>query len=365
MKICAIIGARPQFVKAAALSAKFAELKKSGEDIVEIIIHTGQHYDAKMSKIFFDELGIPKEKYNLNAGSGTHAVQSAKMLVGIEEKLLDEKPDVVLLYGDTNSTLAGALAASKLKIKVAHVEAGMRSFNRTMPEEVNRIVTDHLSDINYCSTAAAVKNLKAEGLSKTSRLVGDVMFDAVLLFAKSAEKKRKGVMTKFGLKEKKYILMTCHRAENTDNIERLKSIIDAANEISADNAILFPIHPRTEKIISNLNIKINKTVIICPPLSYLETLVLEKSAMMIMTDSGGIQKEAFFFDVPCITMRDETEWVETVQTGMNIITGADNKKIVRAFANFAKNPPSHGGARPYGNGDASAKIASDLLSSAS
>jgi UDP-GlcNAc3NAcA epimerase len=361
MKICTIIGARPQFIKAAALSAKFAELRAQGHDIEEIIIHTGQHYDAEMSKIFFTELKIPKEKYNLKVGSASHALQTAKMLEGIEEKLLIEKPDCVLIYGDTNSTLAGALVASKLKISVVHVEAGMRSFNRDMPEEINRIVADHIASINFCSSKTSVRNLENEGLKKSSKLVGDLMFDTALIFAEKSENIGRNLMKKLDLKNKKFILMTCHRAENTDAPKRLREIISAANEISRKIKIIFPIHPRTRKILCEHRITISKNIATLAPLSYLETIALEKNSLMILTDSGGMQKEAFFLKTPCVTMRDETEWTETAEAGMNVITGADKKKILSAFAKFAKNTPSSKIPAPYGNGHAADKIAKLLL----
>nr|HPN85189.1 UDP-N-acetylglucosamine 2-epimerase (non-hydrolyzing) [Victivallales bacterium] len=303
MKICTIIGARPQFIKASALSAKFAKMRADGNDVKEIIIHTGQHYDKEMSAVFFEELGIPKEKYNLKVGSASHAVQTAKMLVDLEKTLLSERPDIVLIYGDTNSTLAGALAASKLKIKIAHVEAGMRSFNRAMPEEMNRIVADHLADINLCSTKTAMENLAQEGLAKTAKLVGDIMFDVAMIFSSKSEKIQSILMKKLGVKEKNFVLMTCHRAENTDDKNRLSQIVSAANEISEKFKIVFPVHPRTRKILKDMSIRTGNGILLTSPLSYIETIALERKSLMIMTDSGGVQKEAFFFKKPCITMR--------------------------------------------------------------
>ena len=356
MKICTVVGARPQFVKAAAVSAKFAEMKKTSPEIEEVIVHTGQHYDQEMSKVFFDELKIPKEKYNLESGSGSHGAQTAKILERLEDVLIKEKPGRVLIYGDTNSTLAGALAAAKLNISCVHVEAGMRSFNRKMPEEINRIVADHLCEFNLCPTRTAMENLKREGLEKTSRLTGDVMFDCALKFGEIAEKHYQP-LAKFAVSPGSYALMTCHRAENTDDRHRLSEIIDAANRIAESVPVIFPVHPRTKKFFSTYGFRLSDKILISTPASYLEMLVLEKNARMIITDSGGVQKEAFFFNVPCATMRDETEWVETVELGFNIITGADSKKILDAYAKFAASPPLlTGKEKPYGNGDAAEKI---------
>ncbi|HCE45593.1 MAG TPA: UDP-N-acetylglucosamine 2-epimerase (non-hydrolyzing) [Lentisphaeria bacterium] len=355
MKICTIIGARPQFVKAAVVSAEFAKRK----DVKEVIIHTGQHYDPEMSEIFFRELNVPHEKYNLEAGSGTHGRQTGRMLEKLEEILLQENPDMVLVYGDTNSTLAGALCASKLHIPIAHVEAGMRSFNRRMPEEINRIVADHLSTVNFCSTQTAMKNLKADNLGKSAVLVGDVMYDCALRFLELAEK-RCDPLKRLSLKKKKYSLLTCHRAENTDDKKRLTEIIKAVNKISQDTTVVYPVHPRTVNFIKKYKLSVSEKVMMIKPVGYLEMILLEKNASAIITDSGGVQKEAFFYRVPCITMRDETEWVETAKLGWNRITGADSAKIVKAFADFAGTRPTKTGARPYGNGDAAAKITKAL-----
>ncbi len=356
MKTCTIIGARPQFVKAAVVSAEFAKSK----DVKEVIIHTGQHYDHEMSEIFFRELHVPREKYNLEIGSGTHGLQTGRMLEKLEEILLAEKPDCVLVYGDTNSTLAGALAASKLHIPIAHVEAGMRSFNKAMPEEINRIVADHIATVNFCSTETAVKNLKDENLGKTSVLVGDVMYDCALKFAEIAEK-RCDPMERLSLKDKGYALLTCHRAENTDDRRRLTEIVRAVNCISERTPVVYPVHPRTINFIRKYKLSLSKDVMMIKPVGYLEMILLEKHASAVITDSGGVQKEAFFFRVPCITMRDETEWVETARLGWNRLTGADSAKITSAFANFAKRKPSATTARPYGDGRSAAKILKHLL----
>lgn len=351
MKICTVIGARPQFVKAAVVSAEFAKHKS----IDEVIIHTGQHYDPGMSDIFFRELNVPHEKYNLEIGSGSHGVQTGKMLASIEKVLQDEAPDYVLIYGDTNSTLAGALCSSKLHIPIAHIEAGMRSFNKKMPEEINRIIADHLSTINFCSTKTAIGNLKRENLSKTGVLVGDVMFDCSLKFAELAEK-RYDPFAKFAVERNNYALLTCHRAENTDHKKCLSEIVKAVNKISEKMPVLYPVHPRTRKFLKEYGLSFSGNVRLVPPVGYLEMILLENHASFILTDSGGVQKEAFFYRVPCITMREETEWIETAELGWNRITGADSKKITAAFADFAKNKPAKTSARPYGNGDAAAKI---------
>ena len=354
MKICTIIGARPQFIKAAAVSAKIAEMGEVS-DISEVIIHTGQHYDADMSKIFFEELNIPKEKYNLEVGSGLHGEQTAKMLKGIEDILIEERPDWVLIYGDTNSTLAGALAAVKLHIPVVHIEAGMRSFNREMPEEINRIVSDSVSTLNLCSTTTAVENLKNEGMGNTAFLTGDVMYDCALKFEALAARYC-NPLAKFALSSGEYILMTCHRAENTDDKLRLSQIVSAVNQIAENHTVLYTMHPRTASFIERYYLKFSDKVKVVPPVGYLDMLVLEKNAQTILTDSGGIQKEAFFYRVPCVTMRDETEWVETVNLGWNSIAGASYDQITEAVAKFAKQPPAETGEHPYGKGNAAEKI---------
>ncbi|HAN22004.1 MAG TPA: UDP-N-acetylglucosamine 2-epimerase (non-hydrolyzing) [Clostridiales bacterium] len=356
MRVCTIIGARPQFIKAAAVSARFA----AEQGAEELLIHTGQHYDPEMSKVFFEELGIPREKYNLKIGSGPHAAQTGRMMIGIEEILLREKPDWVMIYGDTNSTLAGALAASKLNIPVAHVEGGMRSFNRAMPEEINRIVSDHLSELNFCSTGTAMHNLKNEGRGHSSVLSGDVMYDCALMFAGLAAQRGKSLQS-FQIETKKYALVTCHRAENTDDPARLGGIINALNELSATLPVLWPMHPRTRKYIESLAMPLSSNLNIIPPVGYLDIIILERNARLILTDSGGIQKEAFFYDVPCVTMRDETEWVETVELGWNSIVGADSKRILASANAFISNPPVPSNAKPYGDGHAANKILKHLL----
>lgn len=328
MKIISIVGARPQFIKLAPLSA---ELRKRG--ISEIVLHTGQHYDENMNKVFFEELNISEPDYNLGIGSGLHGEQTAKMLIGIEEILLKEKPDLVIVYGDTNSTLAGALAASKLHIPLAHVEAGLRSFNKRMPEEINRIVADHLSDILFCPTKTAVENLRNEGITKGVYLVGDIMFDALMHFEKISQEKSV-ILERLGIKPKSYYLLTIHRAENTDNLERLKSILLAL--MKSGKSIIFPIHPRTKNKVREFGLEsyLNSNIRVIDPVGYLDMLNLEKNAYAILTDSGGIQKEAFWLKVPCITLREETEWVETVRYGWNTLVGANKDKILEALDNI-------------------------------
>lgn len=358
MKICTIIGARPQFIKASVFSSEIQSIN----DIEEVIIHTGQHYDEKMSQIFFQELNIPKEKYNLQVGSGSHSVQTSSMLVKIEDILLNEKPHWVLLYGDTNSTLAGGLAASKLNIPIAHVEAGMRSFNRKMPEEINRVITDHVSTLNFCSTITALENLKNEGLEHTSHLVGDIMYDCVLKFTSVAEKIfGNSLIDEYCLKKGEYILLTCHRAENTDVLANLYQIVEAINEIAKDHTIIFPIHPRTKKKIEENNLELSKNILRVKPLSYLEMIILEKNSKLIVTDSGGMQKEAFFHKIPCITLREETEWEETVKLGCNLLVGSQQSKILQAIKVMsAKSLQVIKDIFPYGDGSTSKKIIAHL-----
>ncbi|RJS71602.1 UDP-N-acetylglucosamine 2-epimerase (non-hydrolyzing) [Methanophagales archaeon] len=296
MKIASVVGARPNFIKLAPVSKEFRK------EFDEIIIHTGQHYDYEMDKVFFDELGIPEPDYHLGVGSGSHGYQTGEMLKRTEKVLIKEKPDMVLVFGDTNSTLAGALAAVKLHIKVAHVEAGLRSFDKKMPEEINSVLTDHCSDLLFCPTETAVKNLKNEGITKGVYLTGDVMVDALQENIKIAEKKSR-ILDELDLKPEEYYLATAHRAENTDDFSRLKSIVDAFCEIEN---IVFPCHPRTEKMFKKFNLwdRLQKRVKVIKPVGYFDMLVLEKNARKILTDSGGVQKEAYIFKVPCITLRE-------------------------------------------------------------
>src|SRR4030065_810426 len=315
MKIVSVVGARPQFIKSAPVSKAIAE---AGFD--EYKIHTGQHYDYEMSQVFFEDLGLPEPSINLGIGSGTHARQTGHMLVGIETELVNQKPDIVLVYGDTNSTLAGALAAVKLNIKLAHIEAGLRSYNRRMPEEHNRVLTDHCSDLLFCPTQTAVENLTREGITEGVHLVGDTMYDAVLQFGEIASQRSK-ILSKLNLVPKGYLLSTVHRAYNTDDPVKLSSILSAFLQV--EDVIIFPIHPRTLHAVNSAHLSIPDNVHVIDPVGYLDMLVLEKNARIILTDSGGIQKEAYFFQFPCLTLRSETEWVETLESGWNLLVGKD------------------------------------------
>jgi UDP-N-acetylglucosamine 2-epimerase len=351
MNVTTIIGARPQFVKAAPISRTLRETGHS-----EFLVHTGQHYDESMSAVFFRELDIPEPDINLEIGSGSHGRQTGRMLIGIEDVLLNQKPDWVLIYGDTNSTVAGALAAVKLHIPVAHVEAGLRSFNRTMPEEHNRVVTDHLSKLLFCPTQTAMNNLVREVLESRGRLVGDVMYDSVQYNIKLAEQ-RSCILEQVKLSPHQYALATVHRAENTDHILRLTAIFQALEQIGQDCfPVVLPLHPRTRKQIHDLGIAY-KHIHIIEPVPYLDMLVLEKHAHIILTDSGGVQKEAYWFQVPCITLRDETEWVETVKTGWNVIVGTEHERILREVHHI-KRPAEH--PQLYGDGQTASKCVSLL-----
>ena len=344
MKILTVVGARPQFIKAAAVSNI---IRKEHE---EILVHTGQHYDENMSKIFFEELKIPKPEYNLEVGSGGHGTQTGIMLMKLEELYLKEKPDLVMVYGDTNSTFAGALCASKLLIPVAHIEAGLRSFNMNMPEEQNRILTDHISKYLLVPTTSAVKNLKMEGITKGVHNVGDVMYDATLNFTELSKEKSK-IMHKLNLSEEEFILTTIHRAENTNDINRLRNIIEALNE--SGQKIILPLHPRTKKYMDDYGLTFNSNIKIIDPVGYLDMISLEMHCKKIVTDSGGVQKEAFFMNKPCITMRDETEWVETVENGWNIVVGTNKSKILDGIVNFIPNKVQ---TNIFGDGHAAEKI---------
>ena len=327
MKIVSIIGARPQFIKCAPLSRKLRTKH------IEVLVHTGQHYDINMSEVFFSELDIPMPDYNLNIGSGSHGEQTGHMLYKIEQILLKESPDFVLVYGDTNSTIAGALAACKLNIKVIHVEAGLRSFDRTMPEEINRVLTDHISNLLFCPTVTAVANLKAEGIKDNVYNVGDVMVDAILYNQKLAEEKST-ILEDLKLAPKDFILATVHRPANTDNVKNLYSIVHALSDVK--DHVIFPVHPRTEKYLKQYGLwdMLNRNLAVIPPVGYLDMLKLMRNARKILTDSGGVQKESYVLGVPCITMRENTEWVETVEAGWNVLVGSNYDKIVDAVKNF-------------------------------
>lgn len=354
MKIVTIVGARPQFVKAAPISKA---LREAGH--TEFILHTGQHYDHGMSQVFFDELGLPTADVNLDVRSGGHGEQTGRMLAGIEEVLLSERPDQVLVYGDTNSTLAGALAAVKLHISLAHVEAGLRSYNRQMPEEHNRVLTDHCADLLFCPTTTAVENLTKEGITAGVHQVGDPMYDAILMFSQRA-KERSSILQDLGLKKGSYLLLTIHRAYNTDDPETLGTILAALQTVS--EMIVFPVHPRTRQKLQDFDLLKNasaqKNLMLIDPVDYLDMLILEQNARMILTDSGGVQKEAFFFAVPCLTLRPETEWVETVTSGWNILVGVDSNKIAaglqHSFPSVEQQPEM------FGNGQSAIAIATIL-----
>ena len=368
MKLVTIIGARPQIIKAAALSR--AIRNHYADQIQEVIVHTGQHYDDNMSQVFFDELQIPRPDYNLHVGSASHGVQTAHMTEGIEALLIKEQPDFIVLYGDTNSTLAGAVAAAKIHVPIVHIEAGLRSFNKSMPEEINRIVCDHCSTLLFTPTKAGLENLKREGFpvdeSGVSTLrraqgsttaaptidnpkvyhCGDIMYDNSLHFADIAEEKT-DILQRLELVGKPFILATIHRDSNTDHPERLNAIFDALIELSKENQIVLPLHPRTAKLLKT-NLSNEKQALVfssaniklIPPVSFLEMIALERHAQLVMTDSGGVQKEAYFFKKPCIILRPETEWVEIVQTGNAILADADGSRIMKAWQHFKNNPPT-------------------------
>jgi len=374
MKIVSIVGARPQFIKAVLVSR---ELRKNHK---EVLVHTGQHYDIELSQVFFDELNIPRPDYNLEVGSDTHAKQTGKMLTSIEDVLLTEKPDLVLVYGDTNSTLAGALAAVKLHIPVAHVEAGPRMFDKDIPEEVNRVLTDHVSTLLFAPTQTSVENLKREGLNDGVYLTGDVMLDSFLHFSRIAEQRSK-ILDKLGVKGGEYLLATVHRARNTDNKENLKSIVEAF--LSIEEKSVFPVHPRTWKMLKEFGLLTDSPItnhqspvtnhqslitnyqlpipihhlLLIPPVGYLDSIVLTKNARKVLTDSGGLQKEAYFSKVPCITLDEATGWPETVEDGWNILVGADKEKIIEAVRDFE---PKGKQRNVFGDGKAAQKMASSI-----
>lgn len=355
MKIVTVVGARPQFVKAAA----FSRVAAARPGVTEVLVHTGQHYDEKMSGVFFTELGMAEPAYNLGIAGGSHGAMTGRMLEAIEPVLVKEAPDWLLVYGDTNSTLAAVLAASKLHVPVAHVEAGLRSFNMRMPEEVNRIVADRLSQALFCPTTAAVENLAREGITSGVHLVGDVMFDAALHFADLATARAPALLESLGVQAGGYILATCHRAENVDTPENLRGIVDGLIAASKHSPVILPLHPRTAEMIKRLGITVPSSVRVIEPVSYLEMVALEKRARLIVTDSGGVQKEAFFYGVPCVTAREETEWVETVDSSWNILVGANPQRMAAAIT--AHQTASRSTITPYGTGDASAKILAALL----
>jgi len=357
MKIITIVGARPQFIKAAMVSrAIIRHNTHNSNKIDERILHTGQHYDPNMSDVFFKQLKIPKPNWRLECGQGSHTEMTAKIMLETAAILIDEKPDYVIVYGDTNSTLAGALTAAKMHIPVVHIEAGLRSFNKAMPEEINRILTDHISDLLFCPTLAAVQNLKNENITKGVYNVGDVMYDAALAFGKYAEE-TSNIMRGMKLTHKEFCLCTVHRAENTDDPTRLTSILRALVETAKPNRpVIMPLHPRTQRFIKEMNLESlalsNPYLKLIEPVNYLDMIVLERNAAVILTDSGGVQKEAYFHGTPCITLRKETEWVETVEHGWNQLAGYQTDSILHCLQNHPEQTPID----EYGKGDAAEKI---------
>ncbi|MFN3491051.1 MAG: non-hydrolyzing UDP-N-acetylglucosamine 2-epimerase [Anaerolineales bacterium] len=346
--IATVVGARPQFIKAAPVSRA---LKDSFQ---EILIHTGQHYDYGMSDVFFEEMQMQKPNFHLGIGGGSHSEQTGKMLIELEKVFNTIKPNMVLVYGDTNSTLAGALAAAKANTPVAHIEAGLRSYNRAMPEEINRVLTDHISTFLFCPTDVAVKNLEKEGIVSGVHQVGDVMFDA-LLHNLTLARKKSDILSRLHIAKGEYALATIHRAANTDDKEKLKSILNGLAGL--ETRIILPLHPRTRKMMSEWNLSVKNNIHLIEPVGYFDMLILQENANCILTDSGGVQKEAYLLGVRCITLREETEWVETVQAGWNTLAGANSQLIQEAFANWF---PKTERTKFYGNGDASLKIAEVL-----
>jgi UDP-GlcNAc3NAcA epimerase len=357
MKVLTVVGARPQFIKAASVSRAIA----SSFDIREVLVHTGQHHDHNLSKVFFEEMQIPAPHYHLGIGSLGHGAMTGRMMEALEEVMLAERPDWVLVYGDTNSTLAGALTARKLHIKICHIEAGLRSFNMSMPEEINRVLTDRISDLLLCPTDSALRNLKEEGYDNFAcrrELVGDVMYDASIFYAKSAQNRSK-IMTDLELEKDSFVLATLHRQENTDSSVRLNEIVAAINQLSKETKIVIPLHPRTKKRLEESNLKLNCTV--TSPLGYFDMLQLLQNCSHVLTDSGGLQKEAYFFRKLCLTMRDETEWVELVEAGVNKLVGWKRTNIVNQWiaCHDSKNTFD---SEFYGDGRASEKIVEILRS---
>jgi UDP-GlcNAc3NAcA epimerase len=351
-RLLTVVGARPQFVKATALSNAITkyDAQTGGRFLEETLVHTGQHYDYEMSGAFFDQLDLTAPAYYLGVGSGSHAAQTGEMLRRLEATFVKEQPDLVLVFGDTNSTLAGALAGAKLNIPVAHVEAGMRCYRRDMPEEINRKLTDHLASLLYCSSQHAVDNLAREGISQGVSLVGDIMYD-VLLQRMPRPQQQSELLQELGVESGAYLLATLHRAENTDSPSRLESIMRAFDDLASDLPVIVPLHPRTKAALGGR--QLSSRVVLIPPVSYDAMVVLESEARVVLTDSGGVQKEAYWLGVPCVTLRDETEWPETVAAGWNFLAGADTEKIVEAAQTSPplKRPPI------YGDGRAAERIA--------
>ena len=361
LKVVTIVGARPQFIKAAAVSRAIVAHNAGPvrRSVHEVLVHTGQHYDHDMSAVFFAELGLPEPAHNLGVGSGTHGAQTGEMLGRIEEVLLAEPPDVVLVYGDTNTTLAGALAAAKLHVPIAHVEAGLRSFDRRMPEEVNRVLTDHLADYLFCPSTQSVENLAAEGIHRGVHRVGDVMQDVLRWHLPPSARQAK-VIEALGCRRGSYAVATVHRAANTDDVATLTAIFSALERLATEGLpVVVPTHPRTRKALQDAGVELRQTRLVAP-VSYEEMLCLEANARVILTDSGGMQKEAYWLGVPCVTLREETEWTETVDAGWNVLVGCDPDRIVAATR---RQPPSGRRPRPYGSRGAAARIVARLVAS--
>lgn len=354
VRILTVIGARPQFIKAATVSRAIQKL----EGMDEILVHTGQHFDQNMSDVFFDEMEIPKPDHHLDINSLGHGAMTGKMMEGLEQLMLKIKPDAVVIYGDTNSTLAGAITAKKLHIKVAHVEAGLRSFNMEMPEEVNRILADRISDVLYCPTEVAKNNLLKEGFENIEsriEVIGDVMYDAALYYAEKSKKVSR-IVDDLSLDE--FVLCTLHRAENTDDPDKLNSICRALNELNNEVQVVLPLHPRAKKMLEKFDIHLNVKVI--EPIGYFDMISLLENTQLVLTDSGGLQKEAYFFKKPCVTMREQTEWVELLEVGANLLAGSDEDKILKNAQEMLTKDISFD-AELYGNGHAAEKISNDLL----
>ena len=358
MKILTVLGARPQFIKAGSVSRVIAQY----DDIQEVIIHTGQHYDANMSDIFFEEMGIPMPDYNLGIGGKTHGAMTGQMLEAIEQVLFKEKPDAVIVYGDTNSTLAGALAAIKLGLPIAHVEAGLRSFNMNMPEEINRIMTDRVSTWLFAPTTEAVKNLEKEGVGQERILMcGDVMYDVALYQSKKLDEQNDAWLDGLGLNKKDYILATVHQAENTDSDTRLNAIFDGLIRLTQETTVVLPLHPRTKAVLQKLGRleEVERELRVLPPQGYLQMVQLEQHAGLIATDSGGVQKEAYFYRVPCVTLRNETEWTETVNSGWNHLVKPNTSEAIYQTVKAALGQSGED-IELYGDGNAAHKIVSAI-----
>lgn len=358
MKIATILGARPQFIKASVVSRALAKYNDSpNTSITEVLVHTGQHYSPEMSDVFFQTLNLPRPKYHLNIGSGNHGQQTGRMLEAIEQTLIVERPEIVLVYGDTNSTLAGALAAAKLHIPIAHVEAGLRSHNRLMPEEINRVLADRLSTLLFAPTDTAVANLRSEGITAGVFQIGDVMLDAARYFSNKIKPTYRSPVCDH------YLLATIHRAENTDSESQLRNVLNVLDTVADDVGlpIIFPIHPRTKERIQRWNIPLPDTINLMKPVDYFEMLALIHGCTLVLTDSGGVQKEAFFLEKPCITLRTETEWLETVRLGWNIVVGCDGILACRAAHQFLTNPPRPAASNPFGDGHAAERVAEIIV----